>query len=69
MSQTSVGVWEVAVDLKKQKEFVQYKYAILDEKLGGIIAIEYGDNRLAFPNQDAEVLQVHADHFFRFNLE
>jgi hypothetical protein len=26
MSQTSVGVWEVAVDLKKQKEFVQYKY-------------------------------------------
>ncbi len=69
MAQTSVGVWEVAVDLKKQKEFVQYKYAILDEKHEKIIAVEYGDNRLAFPNQDEEVLQVHADHFFRFSAE
>ena len=69
MSQTSVGVWEVAVDLKKQKEFVQYKYAILDEKHEKIIAVEYGENRLAFPNQDEEVLQVHADHFFRFSAE
>ena len=33
------------------------------------IAVEYGENRLAFPNQDAEVLQVHADHYFRFNAE
>ena len=69
MAQTSVGVWEVAVDLKKQKEFVQYKYAILDKKHEKIIAVEYGDNRLAFPNQDEEVLQVHADHFFRFSAE
>ena len=69
MAQTSVGVWEVAVDLKKQKEFVQYKYAIFDEKHEKIIAVEYGDNRLAFPNQDEEVLQVHADHFFRFSAE
>ena len=69
MSQTAVGVWEVAVDLKKQKEFVQYKYAILDEKHEKIIAVEYGENRLAFPNQDEEVLQVHADHFFRFSSE
>lgn len=69
MAQTSVGVWEVAVDLKKQKEFVQYKYAILDEKHEKIIAVEYGDNRLAFPNQDEEILQVHADHFFRFSAE
>lgn len=69
MSQTSVGVWELAVDLRKQKEFVQYKYAILNEKTGEVIAMEYGENRLAFPNQDPEVLQVHADHFFRFNIE
>ncbi|WP_374363911.1 4-alpha-glucanotransferase [Cloacibacterium sp.] len=69
MAQTSVGVWEVAVDLKKQKEFVQYKYAILDKKHEKIIAVEYGENRLAFPNQDDEVLQVHADHFFRFSAE
>ncbi len=69
MVQTSIGVWELAVDLRSQKDFVQYKYAILDEKQGKIIAIEYGDNRLAFPNQDPEVLQVQADHFFRFNIE
>ena len=24
---------------------------------------------MAFPNQDAEVLQIHADHYFRFNAE
>ena len=69
MAQTSVGVWELAVDLKKQKEFVQYKYGIFDEKKGEVIAVEYGENRLAFPNQDAEVLQIHADHYFRFNAE
>ena len=56
-------------NLKKQKEFVQYKYGIFDEKKGEVIAVEYGENRLAFPNQDAEVLQVHADHYFRFNSE
>ena len=69
MAQTSVGVWEIAVDLRKQKEFAQYKYAILDEKHGKIIALEYGDNRLAFSNQEAEILQIQADHFFRFNAE
>jgi 4-alpha-glucanotransferase len=47
MAQTSVGVWELAVDLKKQKEFVQYKYGIFDEKKGEVIAVEYGENRLA----------------------
>ena len=69
MAQTSLGVWEVAVDLQKQREFAQYKYAILDEKTGEIIAIEYGDNRMAFSNQEKEILQIQADHFFRFNID
>ena len=43
---------------------VEYKH-----KKDEFIAVEYGENRLAFPNQDAEVLQVHADHYFRFNAE
>ena len=69
MAQTSLGVWEVAVDLQKQREFAQYKYAILDEKTGEIIAIEYGENRMGFSNQENEILQVQADHFFRFNID
>ena len=69
MAQTSLGVWEVAVDLQKQREFAQYKYAILDEKTGEIIAIEYGENRMGFSNQEKEILQVQADHFFRFNID
>lgn len=69
LAQTSLGVWEIAVDLQKHKEMIEYKYAIFDEKTNAIIAIEYGDNRIALAHQEAEMLQVQADHFFRFRSE
>lgn len=69
MAQTAVGVWEAAADLGRQKDPVQYKYALKDEKTGKIIAIEYGDNRVGTPNQDPEALQILSDHYFRFGIE
>lgn len=69
MSQTSVGVWEVAADLGENQGFFLYKYAILDEKNNNIISVEYGENRHARYNNDKEILRVLADHFFRFRAE
>ena len=61
-------LWRLGIGskFKNKKNLYSINTGFRREK-GEIIAVEYGENRLAFPNQDAEVLQVHADHYFRFN--
>lgn len=65
MLQTSLGVWEAAVEIKDQQP-IQYKYGIMDKNSGDIIDLEYGDNRWAVSNEDEEILHIRADHYFRF---
>lgn len=65
MAQTDSGVWEVALDLPTD-QLVQYKYGLLNTDSGQVFDIEYGDNRWAVPNAEKNVLQIKADHFFKF---
>ncbi len=65
LSQTDLGIWEVSVDIS-ENHLVQYKYAIFDKTAGKVIDIESGDNRSAVPNLQKDVLQISADHYFRF---
>lgn len=65
MAQTDFGVWEVALDLPTD-QLIQYKYGLLNTDSGQVFDIEYGDNRWALPNAEKNVLQIKADHFFKF---
>jgi len=65
MQQTDYGVWEAAVEIP-EKQFVQYKYGVMDDITGNVFDVEYGENRWAVPNVDNNVLQIKADHFFKY---
>ena len=65
MAQTDFGVWEVALDLPTD-QLIQYKYGLLNTDSGQVFDIEYGDSRWALPNAEKNVLQIKADHFFKF---
>ncbi|MEC5394447.1 4-alpha-glucanotransferase [Bergeyella sp. RCAD1439] len=65
MNQTDYGVWEVAVGLEGNAP-IQYKYGIMDVRTGEVLGLEYGGNRWAEPNGDKNVLQIQADHYFRY---
>ncbi|MNU12180.1 4-alpha-glucanotransferase [compost metagenome] len=65
LSQTDFGIWEASVDIP-EIQLIQYKYAIFDQIKGKIIDIESGENRSTVPNQQNDVLQIVADHYFRF---
>ncbi|MDQ0478044.1 4-alpha-glucanotransferase [Chryseobacterium sp. MDT2-18] len=65
MLQTDFGIWEAAVDIE-QDQMIQYKYGLMDTDSGEVFDIEYGDNRWALPNTEKNVLQIQADHFFKF---
>ncbi|MGA9213209.1 4-alpha-glucanotransferase [Kaistella sp.] len=65
MSQTSFGIWEAAVEIE-QNQMIQYKYGLMNTDSGDVFDIEYGDNRWALPNTDKNILQIKADHFFKF---
>ncbi|WP_265427637.1 4-alpha-glucanotransferase [Chryseobacterium sp. YIM B08800] len=65
LSQTDFGIWEASVDIP-EIQLIQYKYAIFDTIEGKIIDIESGENRSTVPNQQNDVLQIVADHYFRF---
>ena len=67
MQQTDFGIWEVAAEISVDYPF-QYKYSILDETSGTIIAMETGNNRRSAGNKDENVLHIQADHFFRFGI-
>ncbi len=65
MNQTDFGIWEAAVEIPEQ-QVIQYKYGVMDKNSGQVFDVEYGENRWAAPNSDKNVLQIKADHFFRF---
>lgn len=65
LAQVSPGVWQVAVEIKEE-QFIQYKYGLLNISSGEVFDVEYGKDRYALPNLDAQVLQIQSDHFFRF---
>jgi len=65
MSQTSQGIWETAVEISENYH-IQYKYGIMDTVSGNVFDVEHGENRWALPNNDSEILQIKADHFFRY---
>ncbi len=68
MTQTDFGVWEAAVTIE-EAQFIQYKYGILDELSGEVQSVEHGKNRWALPNPEPQVLQIQADHYFRFKSQ
>ncbi|MBW8361525.1 MAG: 4-alpha-glucanotransferase [Kaistella sp.] len=65
MSQTDFGIWETAVEISENR-MIQYKYGMMDSATGEIFDIENGDNRWALPNPEKNILQIKADHFFKF---
>lgn len=65
MTQTDFGIWEVAVELP-ENQMLQYKYGLLDTEKNEVFDLEYGANRWALPNADKNMLQIMADHYFRF---
>ncbi len=65
LSQTDYGVWETAVAIE-QNTVIQYKYGLKSSSSGEVFSIEYGNNRYALPNLEKNILQVQADHYFRF---
>ncbi|MBF8457349.1 4-alpha-glucanotransferase [Kaistella sp. G5-32] len=65
MSQTDFGIWEAALELPSD-QLIQYKYGLLNTDSGQVFDIEYGDNRWALPNAEKNILQIKADHFFKF---
>ncbi|WP_285269397.1 4-alpha-glucanotransferase [Kaistella rhinocerotis] len=65
MTQTDFGVWEAAIESTESKGF-QYKYGLKDLQSGEVFDIEYGENRFAGGNTEKNILQINADHFFRF---
>jgi len=65
MAQTDFGIWEAVVEIP-ENHHIQYKYGIMDMNSGNIIDVEYGTNRFALPNTDKNILQIKADHFFRY---
>ncbi|SEF92936.1 4-alpha-glucanotransferase [Halpernia humi] len=67
MSQTDFGVWEIAAKISS-KYPIQYKYAIIDDNSGEIIWMESGNNRYCDGNLESDLLQIQADHYFRFGI-
>lgn len=65
MKQTGFGVWEVAVEIP-EPQMIEYKYGLMNDSSGEVFDLEYGDNRVALPNHEKNILQIQADHFFRF---
>ncbi|MDP2452607.1 MULTISPECIES: 4-alpha-glucanotransferase [unclassified Kaistella] len=65
MSQTDFGSWETALELPTD-QLIQYKYGLMNTDSNEVFDIEYGDNRWALPNAEKNILQIKADHFFRF---
>lgn len=65
MAQTDFGIWEVALTLPTEQS-VQYKYGLLNTENGQVLDIEHGENRWAAPNTENNILQIKADHYFRF---
>lgn len=66
MQQTEFGRWEVAVEIP-ETELIQYKYGILDEQSGKVLNLENGENRWTFYNTEKNILQVVADHYYKFS--
>lgn len=65
MSQTDFGIWETAVEISENR-MIQYKYGMMYSATGQVFDIENGDNRWALPNLEKNILQIKADHYFKF---
>lgn len=65
LTQTNFGIWEISVEIP-ENQVIYYKYAIYDKKEGRVIDVETGDNRYAIPNLQKDVLQIAANHYFKF---
>lgn len=65
LSQTDFGIWETSVEIT-EVQLIQYKYAIFDKTQQKIIDVESGANRSTVPNTQKDVLQIVADHYFKF---
>lgn len=65
MAQTDFGIWEATVEIP-ENTIIHYKYGLMDVHSGDVFDVEYGGNREALPNTESNVLQIQADHYFRF---
>lgn len=65
MQQTALGVWELALYLP-ENQWIEYKYGLKNSVSGEVFDIEAGESRMLQPNSESGVLQIRADHFFRF---
>lgn len=67
MVQTATGIWEIGAEISAEYPF-QYKYAIYNNSENKVVAVETGNNRYCTPNNRADLLQIKADHYFRFKI-
>lgn len=65
LTQTDFGIWETSIEIT-DNQLIQYKYAIFDKSEGKVIDVESGDNRYTQPNLQKDVLQISANHYFKF---
>jgi len=63
--QTDFGTWEISVEIPEAQQ-IEYKYAIFDKSKQKVIDVENGENRKTSPNTQKDVLQISADHYFKF---
>jgi len=65
LTQTDFGIWEASIEIP-EKQLIHYKYAIYDHKEKKVVDVETGDNRSATPNLQKDILNICANHYFRF---
>lgn len=66
LTQVNPGVWEVSVEINSHSSIL-YKYGIYNETTQEVVFIESGENRVASSNPNPDVLNILADHYFKFD--
>lgn len=64
LAQTDIGNWEIPLEINSSKKF-EYKYGIFDVETQTILDLELGENRVAEPNLERELLHILNDKNFK----
>lgn len=65
MVQVKPGIWELPLEII-ENQAIEYKYGLKNIATQQVFDIEDGENRKTLPNLDHHVLNIQADHFYRF---
>lgn len=66
LTQVSLGIWEIPVEIRSQS-LIFYKYGIYNAVTEEIVFIENGENRVVASDPNPKILNIIADHYFRFD--